>query len=324
MSPFLDPAAQRAHRRRNLVQSVALLTGLGAIVAAATLALWGPVGAVASALAIAAVYLLAPRVPPETVMRLYGAEPLPPGRAGSLSRIMDELARRAELATPPRLYVVPSSTLNAFATGTPRSSAIAVTEGLLRRLTQREIVGVLAHETSHIRNNDLHVMGLADILTRFAQTLSYVAVALAAVNLLALLNNDHPMPWWPIVLLYLAPALSSVLQLALSRTREFDADLEAAMMTGDPVGLASALRRLEHYIGAFWEDLLLPVPGRRIPQPSLLRSHPATEDRVRRLMALGGTAPLPPIAVAEEPMMSMVGWGPGTMRPRYRWPGVWY
>lgn len=324
MSPFLDADAQRAHRRRNVVHSVLLLLGLGSIVAVATLALWGPAGAIAAAAGIAAAYVLSPRVPPDAVMRLYRAERLPPGGAGHLSRIVAELSARAELPRAPDLYVVPSSTLNAFATGTPQASAIAITEGLLRRLTMREIIGVLAHEMSHIRNNDLHVMGLADILTRFAQSLSYVAVTLAALNVYAHFNGDRTMAWWPIMLLYLAPALSSLLQLGLSRAREFDADLEAAMMTGDPVGLASALRRLEHYTGALWEDLMLPVPGRRIPQPSLLRSHPETEDRVRRLLALTGPAPLDPIAVAEEPMVSMVGWGPGTMRPRYRWPGIWY
>lgn len=324
VGPFLDANALAAHRRRNLAHSVLLLAGLGAIVAGASAMLWGTPGPVAAAIALAAAYLLTPRIPPDAVMRLYQAEQLAPDRCGPLARILAELADRAELPRLPDLYVVPSGTLNAFATGTPARAAIAITEGLLRRLTTREIAGVLAHEISHIRNNDLRVMGLADVLTRFAQSLSYVAVVLALFNVMALVGGDRTMPWLPIVLLYLAPALSSLLQLGLSRAREYDADLEAAALTGDAVGLASALRRLEHYSGHFWEDLMLPVPGRRIPQPSLLRSHPVTEERVRRLLALTEPSPLPPIRISEEPMVSMVGWGPGIMRPRYRWPGVWF
>ena len=324
VSLHLDPVTQRAHKRRNLAHSLLLLAGLGTIVAGASFLLWGMAGVVAAAVGLVAAYALTPHVPPDAVMRIYSAERLTPDHGGPLWRIMAELSARAELPAPPALYVIPSSTLNAFATGTPERSAIALTEGLLRRLTTREIANVLAHETSHIRNNDLRVMGLADILTRFTQSLSYAAVALAMVNLFALANGDRPMPWLPIVLLYLAPALSSLMQLGLSRAREFDADREAAMLTGDPVGLASALRRLEHYTGHFWEDLMMPVPARRIPQPSLLRSHPPTEERVSRLLALTGSPAEPPIAITEEPMVSMVGWGPGTMRPRYRWPGVWY
>lgn len=324
MSLHLDPDVQRAHKRRNFAHSLSLIIGLGAVVAGASFMLWGVIGPVAVASVLIAAYALTPHIPPDAVMRLYGAERLAPERGGPLWRIMAELAARAELPAPPALYVIPSGTLNAFATGTPERSAIALTEGLLRRLTTREIASVLAHETSHIRNNDLRVMGLADLLTRFAQSLSYAAVALAIVNLLAFANGDRTMPWLPIALLYLSPALTSLLQLGLSRSREFDADLEAAMLTGDPVGLASALRRLDHFTGQFWEDLMMPVPARRIPQPSLLRSHPPTEDRVSRLLALTPPPSEPAITISEEPMVSMVGWGPGTMRPRYRWPGVWY
>ena len=109
----------------------------------------------------------------------------------------------------------------------------------------REIIGVVGHEMSHIRNNDLSVMTLADTMTRFVQMLSYAALVLVGLNLIGLLGDEPPFSWWAILLLYLAPAITSVLQLALSRTREFDADLEGAMLTGDPLGLASALRRLD-------------------------------------------------------------------------------
>jgi heat shock protein HtpX len=299
------------------------MAGIGAILTVATALVWGPAGVAMTVLALAAVFVLAPRVPPEAVMRLYRATRVPRDTS-QLSSLVDVLAHRAELKRRPDLYVIPSTTLNAFAVGSPDHSAIAVTEGLLRRLTLREISGVLAHEMSHIRNNDLWVMGLADVVTRFLQLLSYVALALAALNLLAALTGDEFVSWWTVIILYLAPALSSLLQLGLSRAREFDADMEAAGLTGDPLGLASALRRLETYTGHFWEELMLPVPARRVPQPSLLRSHPATEDRVARLLSLDARPALEPIVIVEQPMMSLVGYGPGDLRPRYRWPGLWF
>jgi heat shock protein HtpX len=167
-------------------------------------------------------------------------------------------------------------------------------------------------------------MGLADVMSRFVQSLSYVAVLLAVINLTAQMGGEEGMPWIAILLLYLAPAITGLLQLALSRTRELDADQEGAMLTGDPLGLASALRRIETYTGRVWEEMMLPVPARRIPFPSVLRSHPETEERVRRLLAMEGQMKSPPIAVGDGPMISLVGLGPGEMRPRYRFPGLWY
>ncbi len=323
MIPLLDEGTRSEHKRQNALHSLLLIGGIGAVLALATWLIWGAAGAATSILTLLFIYAFGPRVPPETVMRLYRAQRVDPRQGGQLSAILDVLAERAGLSSRPALYVVPSLTLNAFAAGTPNHSAIAVTEGLLRRMTWREVAGVLGHEVSHIRNNDLWVMGLADVVTRFVQGLSYFALALAILNVLGSFTGEEPMSWWAILLLYLAPTISSLLQLALSRTREFDADLEAAQLTGDPLGLASALRRLETYTGRFWEDLMFPVPGRRVPQPSMLRTHPPTEARIRRLLALEAPT-MTPLAIEEEPMVSLVGWGPIEMRPRYRWPGLWY
>ncbi len=222
----------------------------------------------------------------------------------------------------PEIYVIPSTTLNAFATGRPDKAVIGITDGLLRRLDANELAGVLAHEISHVRNNDLAVMSLADVMTRFTQMLSYLALFLAFFNLPAILAGQADLSLLGLVLLYLAPSIGSLLQLGLSRTREHDADLEGAYLTGNPRALASALQKLERYQGRFWEDLAFPVPGRRIPQPSLLRSHPTTEERIERLLALEGQPMLPPIEVAPEPIAALAG--AAGMRPRTRWPGVWY
>ncbi len=322
---MLEPGAERAHKASNLFQTVAILAGIGGVLAISTSLLWGWAGLVGAGIALVFLSIFAPRVPPRIAMRLYNGQRVDRRSGGQLTRIVDALAVRAKLETAPDLYVIPSMTLNAFATGSRRNAAIGITEGLLRKLNMRELTGVLAHEISHIKNNDLWVMGLADLMSRFTQSLSYVATFLAVLNVLAVLvQGEASFNWLGILVLYLAPALSNLLQLGLSRTREFDADLEGARLTGDPDGLASALRKVERYTGRFWEDLMLPVPARRVPQPSVLRSHPTTEERIARLRELDPNSAMPQIIVADEPMISMVGFGPISMRPRYRFPGLWY
>jgi len=326
MTPFLDPNTHRAHKARNTLHSALLVGGLGLLTGFSAWLIWGSMGVAVTLVAIGCIYAFAPRLPPEMIMRFYRARQIDPRHGGQIVHIVDALSDRAELPAPPRVHVIPSMTLNAFAAGSPQNAVIAVTEGLLRRLTLSELAGVLAHEISHIRNNDLAVMALADIMTRFMQALAYLALFLALFHLPDFLLGDAENRLaGGLVLLYLAPTAGSLIQLALSRTREYDADLEAASLTGDPAALASALEKLEpRHLGHFWEDMRLPVPGRRIPQPSLLRSHPRTEDRVKRLRALGDRPMLPQLAIAEEPMVSLVGLGPIAMRPRYRWTGVWF
>jgi heat shock protein HtpX len=324
MTPLLDDESRRAHKASNELQSALLVGGLGLVTAFSVWLLWGAMGVALTLVAVGLVYAFAPRLPPEIVMRVFRARPLDPGHGDQVLDVLQQLASRAGLSNQPKLYVIPSMTLNAFASGTPDRAIIAVTEGLLRGLTLRELAGVLAHEVSHIRNNDLAVMSLADVMTRLMQALSYLAIILAVLNLPAMLLGDSDVSLLALVLLYLSPTIGSLLQLALSRTREYDADFEGAQLTGDPAGLAAALAKLERHQGSFWEDMALPVPGRRIPQPSLLRSHPPTEERIARLEALERGALPPPLHVREAPMVTMVGVGPASMRPRYRFPGVWF
>lgn len=324
LSFLLDAGARHEHRRRNLMQSIALTAGIGLILAVATWMMWGFTGVIGTLVVLAVVVGFGPRLPPETVMHLYRGQKVPEDGDNQLNALMTVLTHRAELPARPALYVIPSLTNNAFAAGSPNHSAVAISEGLLRRLSMREISGVLAHEISHIRNNDLWVLGIADIVTRFLQILSYVALVFALMNVIAAIDGHQYVSWWVVALLYLAPLASNLLQLGLSRAREFDADYEAAILTGDPTGLAGALNKLDRHTGHFWEDLMFPVPARKVPQPSLLRSHPTTQDRIDRLMTIEGQQSLAPIVIAEQPMVSLVGFGPITMRPRYRWPGLWF
>ena len=131
------------------------------------------------------------------------------------------------------------------------------------------------------------------------------------------------MSWLSVVLLILAPTLMTHLQLALSRTREFEADRAAALLTGDPLGLASAVSRLDASPGSPLDDLIPPVPARKVPLPSMLRYPPPADRRIARLNAFQAP-PMPPLDIAEGPRISLVGVGPIEMRPRYRWPGVWF
>ncbi|MGE0767207.1 MAG: zinc metalloprotease HtpX [Hyphomicrobiaceae bacterium] len=325
MTPFLNPERLAEHRRRNLLQSLMLVAGMSLIVMAASALIWSWSGAIAAGLLVAALAVIGPRVPPETVMRLYNGVPVNGRHGAQLLRLVEVLADRAELNRHPRLYVIPSSTLNAFATGSPSNAAIGVTEGMLRRLDLRQLAGVIAHEMSHIRNNDLRVMAMADALTRFTQVLAYFGLLLGVLNLPLLLLDFDTFSWAAILMLYLAPTLSSLMQMGLSRTREYDADLEAVGLTGDPAGLASALGALERYQGRFWEDMMLPVPARRIPHPSLLRSHPDTADRIMRLRDLEGHSwQARPIVMGDHPLFTLVGQAPSGMAPRHRAFGLWY
>jgi heat shock protein HtpX len=307
---------------RNALHSIVLVGGIAALTALCAWLLFGGAGLAWTFVSVAIVLLLGPRVAPEAIMRMYNAQQVPPDEGGALMRVINALARRAGLEAQPKVYIIPSNMMNAFATGRRDDASIGVTTGLLNRLSTRELAGVLAHEISHVHNGDLWIMGVADILSRLTLFMSYLAVFLVAVNLpLAMMGEAH-IPWLPVLLLYFAPTISAVLQLALSRAREYDADLEGARLSGDPDGLASALIKLERYQGQFWENIFM--PGRKNPAPSLLRSHPKTEDRVARLRELD-RQDLDPLPLPSSPFEQLAELGRFFRGPRYHWiSGLWY
>jgi len=240
------------------------------------------------ALMIASFILVStPKLSPLIVLRVYGARMLSPEDTSGLYRIVFELSRRAGLRVVPRLYYVPSRVMNAFSVGSQRSSAIALSDGLIRLLSTRELAGVLAHEISHIKNNDLRLHALADMMTRVTSMLSFFGQVLIVFYLPMIFFADAQIPLFFILTLIFAPALSVLLQLALSRTREFDADLSAVRLTNDPKGLASALQKMESYDRSIWDILV--KPGKKDPHPSILRTHPYTLKRIERIMQLSQT-----------------------------------
>ncbi len=320
---YVSEEQRRRHKLRNILHSVLLILGMVAILGVCAYALWGGEGVIWALLGGGLAFAFSPNIPPEWVMRMYRAVPLHPRDAPELHELLATLARRAELPEVPRLYWVRSPILNAFAVGRPEHAAIAVTDGLLRSLTMRELAGVLAHEISHVRNNDLWIMQLADTMSRFTSILSYFGQLLLIFNLPLLLVGRVTFPWLAVLVLIFAPTLMALLQLALSRAREFDADLDAAGITGDPAGLASALEKLERYQGRFWEEILF--PGRRIPEPSLLRTHPPTEERIRRLLSLYEARPEIERQIHLPTRLRLPDhFGAALGPPRYRWPGIWY
>ena len=320
----LDEAERRRHKVRNVVQSALLLGGMFAIMALCGWLLFGWDGLLGIGLGGAFALFFSPRISPRMVLRLYRAQELAPERLPDVFRILTRLAERAGLARRPRLYYVPSTMLNAFAVGRADDVVIAVTDGLLRTLSLRELAGVLAHEISHVRNNDLWLMNLADLAGRITRLMALFGIVLLVMSLPLWLIGQASAPWLLVPLLLFAPQLTTLLQLALSRSREFDADLDAAGLTGDPDGLASALLKLERHQRGPWEQIFM--PGYRLPEPSLLRSHPATAGRVARLEALHGTPVEEPLLLPGfiEGAPIECAWPRIVRTPRGRLVGYWY
>jgi heat shock protein HtpX len=308
------------HKRRNRLQSLLLLTGMALLLSLCGWTIAGEDGVFWALLMGGVSLVFGPQVSPWLTLRMYGAIPIHPAEMPALFQVLRQISDRAGLRHPPRLYYVPTRVLNAFAVGRREEAAVALTDGLLRTLTLRELAGVLAHEISHIRNNDLGIMTLADVMNRLTSAMWLAGMVLLVMSLPVLVLEGNLVLWLLIGLLVLSPTIASLLQLALSRTREYDADLDAAGLTGDPRGLASALEKLERYQGGLFETLLL--PGRRVPQPSLLRTHPPTRDRITRLLALEPEAARRIPGRASEALPARFRAVPGG--PRWRATGLWY
>jgi heat shock protein HtpX len=307
----LNPETQRDHNRRNAIHTALLIGGTGLLMGVMAYSVLGVFGLIGAAVFGAIGLASLSRVSPQIVLNLYKARPLDPGELPELQQVIRQLASKADLPAVPRLHYVPSSMLNAFAVGTPEDSAIAVTDGLLRGMSIRQITGILAHETAHIVNGDLRVMGLADVLNRITSFMS----ALGLIGVPIVFGTGVDVPYVGLFMLIFAPTIGGLLQLGLSRAREYDADLDGVTLTGDPEGLASALRALEQRQRGIWEGMFL--PGSSVPQPSLLRTHPRTEDRIARLRDLfpaGSTTAED--ARSERPQTSLV---PQVHAPRIRW-----
>ena len=315
----IDSAVQRQHNFRNTLHTILLVAGTGLIMGALAYVMFGWVGLVAATVFGAIGIAGLGQVSPKMVLGLYKARPLEEHEAPQLHEIMRQLAKRADLPSVPTLHYVPTKMMNAFAVGRREDSAVAVTDGLLRAMTMRQLSGILAHEVAHIKSGDLKVMGLADVLNRITSLLSNIGL----LGIPLVFGTGINVPVVGLLLMIAAPTLGGLLQLGLSRAREYDADLDGASLTGDPEGLASALKVLEERQGGKWEGLVL--PGSRLPQPSLLRTHPKTEDRIARLLALRGEG-AEQIVIRQSHEKPQTSFVPHVSNPNIRWHrlGIYY
>ncbi|MCG7898198.1 MAG: zinc metalloprotease HtpX [Candidatus Thiodiazotropha lotti] len=273
------------HKFRNFLQTLLLLGGMSLLLALCVELLFGQELWLWVFIGTTVIIFALPDMSPRWLLHLYQARPISPDQAPQLWMVIEELSRRAKLKSIPTLYWIPSKTTNAFSVGRTNQTAIALTDGLLELLSMRELIAVLAHETAHLANNDIRLMNIADLISRLTHLMSSLGIILLLITFPLLFLGYTPFSLWGILLLIVSPSLSAVMQLGLSRIREFDADLLAAELTGDPAGLANALNKIAYPHGRFWQKLLL--PGYRRPEPSLLRTHPEPGERIDRLLELG-------------------------------------
>jgi heat shock protein HtpX len=227
-------------------------------------------------------------------LAVYRAQPIPRDRMPWLYEMVERLTHRAGIPMP-RLYIIPNQAPNAFATGrSPSKAAVAVTSGILQILDRRELEGVIAHELAHVRNRDT-------LISTIAATIAGAIAGLAHMMQWAMIfgggrSRDDEGAGGLIgmlALIILAPIAATVLQLAVSRSREYGADASGAQICGDPNALADALAKLERGVQAFPDDahpasaslfIVNPLAGRSVTK--LFATHPPTEERIRRLRAM--------------------------------------
>jgi heat shock protein HtpX len=230
----------------------------------------------------------------QQVLKHYDATPLEDIRH-PVYRITQKLTQKAGLPMP-KVYLIPDPTPNAFATGRDHNhAAVAVTMGLYEMLNEKELEGVIAHELSHIKHYDILIGTIAAV---FAGAIAMVA---NMMQFGAMFNNSNDRqssnPIMMIIMAILLPLAASIIQMAVSRSREFIADEGAARMTGNPAGLQSALAKLENYARSGHQIhnateqtahmfIINPFSGLKSSFGSLFRTHPTTQDRIARLEEL--------------------------------------
>ncbi|UCH24078.1 MAG: M48 family metalloprotease [Deltaproteobacteria bacterium] len=271
------------------MQSAMLVTSLAVLLGVVGWMLGGHLFALSAMATMILLYFFTPRMSPFLILKWLRGRALSYHDAPRLYEVLETLAKRAELPRMPILYYFPAEVMNAFTLGTREDAAIAVSEGLLQRLNRSEIKAVLAHEGIHIRSNDMRIIGFADLASRLTHGLSLFGQLLLIINLPLVLFGEVNFSWIAILLLIFAPSISALLQLALSRTREYTADLGAVELMGNPESLATSLAKIEKH----GRSLIRYLPWTANPQSQILRTHPPTKERIRRLMEIQDREPEP-------------------------------
>jgi len=301
------------------LRTVVLLAALTALFGTIGFAIAGEQGMVLALLFAGGMNLFAWWNSDRMVLRMHNAQPIGPGDAPRLYQMTARLAQRAGLPMP-ALYVIHENQPNAFATGrNPARAAVAVNTGLLDLMSEEEVEAVIAHELAHIRNRDTLIMTVTATVAGAISMLANFGMLFGGA-----MNRDrNQSPFGPIamiLLMILAPLAAAVVQMAISRSREYEADRAAAEITGNPLALASGLQRLESHVRRIQNYnaeanpasahmfIVNPLSGARMD--NLFATHPRTENRIAALRQLaarmGQEAPRP---AAAGP------WGEGKRNP---------
>lgn len=282
------------HQHANGLKTALLFGTLGAVVLGASWLLFGrSANALLVGLLLALVVNGAAYVKSDSIaVAAMRARPVSEAEQPVMYAIVRELSTAARQPMP-RLYVSPTMAPNAFATGRdPRHAVVCCTEGILAILDRRELRGVLAHELQHVRNRDILTASVAAAMSSVITYLAYLAMFFGGGD------DERPNPLAAMLLMFLGPLGAGLIQMAISRTREFDADEDGARLTGDPLALASALRKLElgtrqlplrpeHDLVSS-SHLMIANPFRAEGVSRWFSTHPPMAERVARLEAMAG------------------------------------
>jgi len=280
------------HRHYNGLKTALLFGLLGAVILGASWLLFGQnLTALTLGLGLALLANLGAYWFSDTVaLKAMRAYPVTEAQQPEMHRIVRELSARAGKPMP-RLYVSPTRAPNAFATGrNPENAAVCATEGILDLLDERELRGVLGHELMHVYNRDILTSSIAAAMSTAITYLAYAAMIFGGGR------DERSNPFAAMLMLFLGPLAASVVQLAISRTREYDADEDGAALTGDPLALASALAKLEAGTRRFplprqprlesASHMMIANPFGGRDAAALFSTHPPVGKRIERLQAM--------------------------------------